>query len=137
MLIIMLSMIFLAGCLMASKRIAGTPTRVYITFSIRRVVSSWRLSGAIAVILGVSPSAHALTLADAERPLLTGNRDIASAETAAEGDSSNVTSAAQRPYPTLSWPSINISPTKGIGSGGLADNRVVNDFAQSVISRSK
>lgn len=65
-----------------------------------------------------------VTIEQAEGLLATKNRDVLSAERAAEGLRAGVGIAGQAPNPTLSWSASSIDTRAGIGSGSLRDKRV-------------
>ncbi len=81
--------------------------------------------------LTAQPVAHAqapdlthLGLATADALLLQKNRELQAARRAVESAAAATLSAGQRPNPNLSLSTVNISPSRGIGSGALRDKAV-------------
>ena len=81
------------------------------------------LAGQAAAQVG-APALSRLSLREAEALLATKNRELQVARRAVEAAEATTLSAGQRPNPTLSLNTINISPRTGIGSGNLRDKAV-------------
>ena len=67
--------------------------------------------------------ALSLTLAQAQARLLAHNRDIRASQRALDSATAQITSAAARPNPQLSFNSVSISPSRGLGAGSAYDKR--------------
>lgn len=79
---------------------------------------------AIAPARGETPDLAHLSLTEADALLVQKNRELQLARRALEAAAGATTSAGQRPNPNLSLSTININPSRGIGSGTLRDKAV-------------
>ncbi len=78
----------------------------------------------MADVASAVPPASALTLRAAEARLLVANRDLKRATREIERAQAATATAAARPNATLSVNTTDISPSRGIGPGSLADKRM-------------
>ncbi|TSA16431.1 MAG: TolC family protein [Betaproteobacteria bacterium] len=83
------------------------------------------------LVLGLTAQAQAqapdlahLNLAEADALPAQKNRELQAARRAVESAAAATLSAGQQPNPSLSVSTVNISPSRGIGSGGLRDKTV-------------
>src|SRR4051812_31015572 len=67
---------------------------------------------------------RALSLADAEAQLESGNREIIAARRALDIAGSGVLIAGAAPNPTLSASVASLNPNRGLGAGGLRDKQL-------------
>ena len=67
---------------------------------------------------------HVVTLKEVEASALEANHDVRLARMAVAGARAGIEQADTRPNPTLSWNSASLSPTGGVGSGGVLSKRV-------------
>jgi len=71
-----------------------------------------------------APDPIELSLRDADALLLQKNRELQAARRAVETAGAQTLAAGQRPNPNLSLSTININPSRGIGSGALREKAV-------------
>jgi len=71
-----------------------------------------------------NPALEQLTLRQAETFFIERNRELQLAKRAVEGAEADILTAGAPPNPSLSIGSSQISPSNGIGSGGLRDKRI-------------
>lgn len=81
-------------------------------------------AGQAPVAVDSHPAFEQLTLREAEILFTEHNRELQLANRAVEGAEADVLTAGAPPNPSLSIGSAHISPSDGIGAGGLRDKRV-------------
>jgi cobalt-zinc-cadmium efflux system outer membrane protein len=91
---------------------------------LRFLILLFLLWGFVAQAQAQAPDLARLSLADADALLLQKNRELQTARRAVETAEAVTLSAGQRPNPNLSMNTININPSRGIGSGSLREKAV-------------
>jgi cobalt-zinc-cadmium efflux system outer membrane protein len=74
--------------------------------------------------VGAPVPARVVTLKEIETITLATNHDIRIARSAVDGALAGIAQADTRPNPTLSWNAASLSPSGGVGGGGLLSKRV-------------